>query len=910
MQTIRTTCPYCGVGCGVLAERQAPDGEWSVRGDPDHPANYGRLCSKGAALAETVELPQRLLKPTLRDADGHLESTNWETALDRVASGFREAIAEHGPESVAFYVSGQLLTEDYYLANKLMKGYLGAANIDTNSRLCMSSAVAAYNRAFGSDTVPVSYEDLERADLVVLIGSNTAWAHPVVFQRLMAAKEARPGMRFVVIDPRRTATCDIADLHLPVAPGTDILLLNGLLAHLAERGKIDTGFVEAHVEGFESTLAAARAEGTDLDNIAQRCGLPVEDIQRFYDWFATTQHSVSLWSQGLNQSASGTDKGNAVINLHLATGRIGRPGMGPFSITGQPNAMGGREVGGLANQLAAHQGFAEADIDRVRRFWQAPNLATRPGLKAVDLFEAMRDGRIKAVWIMATNPAFSLPDSDTVREALEACPLVVLSECHAGTDTAAFADVLLPASTWGERDGTVTNSERCISRQRPFIDAPGQARPDWWIIGQVARRIDPDWAPAFDFPDSASVFREYARQTAFENAGSRDLDLSGLAGISRQEYDALSPTRWPVTGTTARETTTDGAAATELFADGRFFTADARARMIPVTNRGAASALTPAFPLRLNTGRLRDQWHGMTRTGAVPRLNAHRSEPAASVHPFDAARYRLRGGQIARIGNARGEILARVTLDDEQRPGSLFVPMHWSRLTASRSGVNTVIAPDTDPVSGQPEFKTQAVWAEPYAAQWYGCALIRDDDTPAGADEDWPGDYRVVIAGDGHHRFELAGIDAPADWTAWAKSRLAPKADVARQWIEFADPKGGQYRIACLTEGRLQAVLFVSASSRRPDVGWLTDLFSRESLSDSDQADLLAGKPADSGEDRGPIVCACFDVGRNTLIDAIDTHRITDARALGDCTQAGTNCGSCIPELKQLIARRLTETSH
>ncbi|MBN2871945.1 MAG: molybdopterin-dependent oxidoreductase [Halothiobacillaceae bacterium] len=905
MDSVRTTCPYCGVGCGVLAERQAPDGEWSVRGDPDHPANLGRLCSKGAALAETLDLPQRLIEPTLRGADGTLETTDWETALERVATGFRETIAAHGSGSVAFYVSGQLLTEDYYLANKLMKGYIGAANIDTNSRLCMSSAVAAYKRAFGSDTVPVSYRDLEQADLVVLIGSNTAWAHPVVFQRLIAAKEARPEMRFVVIDPRRTATCDIADLHLPIAPGTDILLLNGLLAHLADRGRIDRSFVEAHVEGFDATVEAARHDSQDIENIAQRCGLPVDDIQRFYDWFTATKRSVSLWSQGLNQSASGTDKGNAVINLHLATGRIGKPGMGPFSITGQPNAMGGREVGGLANQLAAHQDFTPADIDRVGRFWQAPNMATEPGLKAVDLFEAMRDGRIKAVWIMATNPAFSLPDSTTVREALDACPLVVLSECHGGTDTARFADVLLPASTWGERDGTVTNSERCISRQRAFLDAPGQARPDWWIVSQVARRIDPSWATAFDFPDSASVFREYARQTAFENAGSRDLDLAGLTELSRDDYQALAPTRWPV------QAGRDGERETiDLFADGRFFTDDRRARMIPVDNRGAASALTPAFPLRLNTGRLRDQWHGMTRTGPVPRLNTHRGEPTVSVHPFDAARYRLRGGQIARIGNAQGEILARVSLDDEQRRGSLFVPMHWSHLTASCSGVNQVIASDTDPVSGQPEFKTQAVWAEPYAAHWYGWALVREGAARQPALDEWPGDYRVVIQGAGLQRLELAGIDAPADWIAWAQTELAPPADTARQWIEFADPKGGQYRVACLAEGRLQSVLFVSRRSRRPDIGWLTDLFSHAPLSDQDQADLLAGKPATPGEDRGPIVCACFDVGQNTLIDAIDTQQITDARQLGECTQAGTNCGSCIPELKQLIARRLTETSN
>ncbi len=892
MTEIHTTCPYCGVGCGVIAQQDHASGRWSVKGDPKHPANYGRLCSKGAALAETIDLPHRLTEPKLRQADGSLLTTDWDSALDRVADGFRRAIAEFGPESVAFYVSGQLLTEDYYVANKLMKGYIGAANIDTNSRLCMSSAVAAYNRAFGSDTVPVSYEDLEQADLVVLIGSNTAWAHPVVYQRLITAKEARPEMRFVVIDPRRTATCDIADLHLPIAPGTDILLLNGLLAHLANRGKIDKSFVEAHIDGFDDTIDAARRDSQDIDHIAQRCGLPADDILKFYDWFTATERSVSLWSQGLNQSASGTDKGNAVINLHLATGRIGKPGMGPFSITGQPNAMGGREVGGLANQLAAHQGFNEADVDRVRRFWQAPNMATQPGLKAVDLFEAMREGKIQAVWIMATNPAFSLPDSDAVRAALDACPLVVLSECHDATDTAAFADVLLPATTWGERNGTVTNSERRISRQRPFLSAPGVARPDWWIVSEIARRIDPDWAPAFDYPDSASVFREYAAQTGFENDGSRDLDLSGLANLDKAGFDALPPTRWPVH---ADDEPTD------LFADGRFFTPNSRARMIPVRNQGPASALTPAFPLRLNTGRLRDQWHGMTRTGIVPRLSNHTAEPTVNVHPFDAARYRLRGGQIARIGSARGQIFARVVLDEEQRQGSLFMPMHWSRLTASRSGVNGVIPATTDPVSGQPEFKTMAVWAEPYAAKWYGFALVRGTDPATVPLDDWPGDYQVRVQGEGHQHIELAGNQAPTDWLQWTRKHFVPEHGNQRQWIDFADPTGGQYRVACIADGRLQAVLYISRSSRKPDPAWLAELFDREVLSPQDQSDLLAGKPSDTGEDRGPIICACFNVGRNTLIDAINLNDIDDARELGECTQAGTNCGSCIPELKALI---------
>jgi assimilatory nitrate reductase catalytic subunit len=455
--TTRTTCPYCGVGCGVLASRR-PGGEVEIKGDPDHPANFGRLCSKGSALGETLSLDDRLLHPMVRG-----ERASWDAALEEIARRFGQTIDEHGPDSVAFYVSGQLLTEDYYVANKLMKGFIGSGNIDTNSRLCMASAVAGHRRAFGADTVPVVYEDLELADLVVLAGSNLAWCHPVLFQRLAAARDAR-GTKVVVIDPRRTATCDIADMHLALAPGSDVALFNGLLAFLADAGRIDESYVKAHTEGFEEALVTAQSCG--LASTARETGLPESDLRRFYGLFADTPRVVTAFSQGVNQSSRGTDKVNAIINCHLATGRIGRPGMGPFSVTGQPNAMGGREVGGLANQLAAHMIF-EDDAHRalVRRFWQAPRLAERPGLKAVDMFDAVADGRIKAIWIIATNPVDSLPAANKVRAALRACPLVIVSDVTARTDTAELGHILLPAAAWGEKDGTVTNSERRISRR-------------------------------------------------------------------------------------------------------------------------------------------------------------------------------------------------------------------------------------------------------------------------------------------------------------------------------------------------------------------------------------------------------------------------------------------------------------
>jgi assimilatory nitrate reductase catalytic subunit len=452
-QAVRTTCPYCGVGCGVLA---VPDrnGGTTISGDPIHPANLGRLCSKGSALGETLSLDGRLLHPMLRQDHGSLAHVAWDTALDKVATGFRTIVDRDGPDAVAFYLSGQLLTEDYYVANKLMKGFLGSANVDTNSRLCMASAVAGHRRAFGADTVPGVYQDLDEADLIVLVGSNAAWCHPVLYQRMMAAKRVR-GTKLVVIDPRRTPTADEADLFLPIAPGMDTALFCGLLAHLADTLALNELYIDRHTSGFVEALVRAREIASDVAATARVAGLQRADVARFFELFRKTERVVTCFSQGVNQSAQGTDKVNAIINVHLATGRIGRPGMGPFSLTGQPNAMGGREVGGLANQLAAHMDFSAADADRVRRFWQAPRLAAKPGLKAVDMFEAIERGEIKALWVMATNPAVSLPRAGAARAALQKLELFVCSENVVGNDTVASgAHILLPAAAWGEKDGT------------------------------------------------------------------------------------------------------------------------------------------------------------------------------------------------------------------------------------------------------------------------------------------------------------------------------------------------------------------------------------------------------------------------------------------------------------------------
>ncbi|MDB5729063.1 MAG: nasA, partial [Noviherbaspirillum sp.] len=707
----RTTCPYCGVGCGVRATMHA-DGRLEIAGDEAHPANRGRLCVKGSALAETVDLDGRLLHPKIRRGRAQApQRASWDEALDHVAGGFRRIIEQHGPQAVAFYVSGQLLTEDYYVANKLMKGFIGSANIDTNSRLCMSSAVAGHKRAFGADLVPVCYDDLELADLVVLVGSNTAWCHPILFQRITRIKEQRPDMKIVVIDPRRTATCESADLHLPIKAGTDVRLFNGLLSYLERDGRIDAAFVAAHTSGAENALAAA-AECDDVAAVAETCRVDPQALLAFYRMFAATEKVVTAFSQGVNQSSAGTDKVNSIINCHLYTGRIGRAGMGPFSITGQPNAMGGREVGGLANMLAAHMDLDNAaHRDAVQTFWDAPRMAERPGLKAVDLFRAIEEGSVKAVWIMATNPVVSMPDADQVQRALAACELVVVSDMIEKTDTCAYADVLLPALGWGEKDGTVTNSERRISRQRAFLPAPGEARADWDIICEVARRMG---HAGFDYSGPHEIFDEHARLSAFRNdvAAPRMFNIGGLSGLGKQGFDSLEPVQWPVAAPFA--------GTGRLFADRRFAHADGKARFIATVPRLPAHAADGEFPLTLNTGRVRDQWHTMTRTGKSPKLADHIAEPFIDIHPQDALLCGVREGELARVSTRWGSMVARVQHGGGIARGSVFVPIHWNNQTASDARVGALVNPAVDPVSGEPEFKHTPVRVDEFRVEWHG----------------------------------------------------------------------------------------------------------------------------------------------------------------------------------------------
>src|SRR5258705_958669 len=714
LRATRTTCPYCGVRCGLL-ETADNSGGAAISGDPEHPANFGRLCSKGSALGETLGLEDRLLYPMIRCSKGTMERVAWSDALDHVAHRFAHIIARDGPGAVAFYLSGQLLTEDYYVANKLMKGFIGSANVDTNSRLCMASSVAGHRRAFGADTVPGCYEDLDEADLLVLVGSNAAWCHPVLFQRMLANKLKR-GARLVGIGPRRTGTGGGGGLFLGLKPGTDTALFSGLLAHLADHGALDRDYIESHTSGFEDALARARSIAGSDGATALATGLSEPDVAGFFQMFRETLRVVTLYSQGVNQSAQGTDKVNAIINCHLATGRIGKPGASPFSLTGQPNAMGGREVGGLANQLAAHMGFTPPDIDRVRRFWKAPRIATHEGLKAVQMFEAIARGEIKALWVMGTNPAVSLPNADVVREALKKLELFVVSENVVSNDTVDVgAHVLLPAQAWGEKSGTVTNSERRISRQRAFLSSPGEARPDWWIMGEVAKRLG--FGAAFNFSSAADIFREHAALSAFENNGARDFDIGALTSLSDDAFDALAPVQWP-----ARQGAEPQA---RFFAQGGFFANDFRARFIAPEMPALRTETTAARPLRLNTGRIRDQWHTMTRSGESPRLGQHLPEPFVEVHPDDAIRYGVADGGFARVTTDYGQCTLRVAVNARQQRGMLFAPIHWNEENASAARVGALVAPFTDPYSGQPENKATPASIAPYEYVFRGFALSR-----------------------------------------------------------------------------------------------------------------------------------------------------------------------------------------
>ncbi|WP_223462929.1 MULTISPECIES: nitrate reductase [unclassified Pseudomonas] len=892
-QITASTCCYCGVGCGVLIEH---DGEriLGVSGDPAHPANFGKLCSKGSTLHLTGDETARALYPELRLGKGLARHrTDWDTALDHAASVFAATIAEHGPDSVAFYISGQLLTEDYYAFNKLARALVGTNNIDSNSRLCMSSAVVGYKRSLGADAPPCSYEDLESSDCVMIVGSNMAYAHPVLFRRLEEAKSRRPQMKVIVIDPRRTDTCDLADLHLPILPGTDVALFHGILHLLLWEDWIDRDFIKDHTEGLPDLKKLVRDYTPQM--VSQLCGISVEQLQQCAEWVGTSPSFLSLWCMGLNQSTAGSAKNSALINLHLATGQIGRPGAGPFSLTGQPNAMGGRETGSLSNLLPGHRDAANPEHRAdVAAYWGVDQLPEKPGLTAIELFEQVGNGKIKALWIACTNPAQSLPDQTAVRAALEACPFVVLQEAFRTTETARFADLLLPAASWGEKDGTVTNSERRISHVRRAIVAPGEARPDWAITVDFAQRLEKhlrlEATSLFAFETSAQVFDEYKQLTR-----GRDLDLSG---ISHGLIDKIGPQQWPFP-------TGSSAGTARLYLDGIFPTSSGRAQFVADPYRAAKEQRDARFPLTLITGRLRDQWHGMSRTGTAAQLFGHVSEAVLSLHPDELRRHRLQTGDLICLKSRRGAVIVPVASDDSVRPGQAFLPMHFGDRFL-KGGVNSLTLPAFDPLSKQPELKHSGVRLEPVHLPWHLFALIEGD-----VQQHFE-TLRPLCEAFSYVSVSLTGRERPA-LLIRAASAMAPDPQLLRDIdqclglndgpvLAYDDPRRSIGKRVRIENGRITAIRLAGETLARH---WLQNLWLEGRTDEQLRRWLLAPLSAPPGQvdaeaTGNKTLCNCKNVSQNAVCAGI--RRGLDLPGLKQELGCGTQCGSCVPEIKRLLA--------
>ncbi|TYL48171.1 nitrate reductase [Marinomonas sp. IMCC 4694] len=881
--SVKTTCPYCGVGCGVDVTLPASSTMPipPVKGDMDHPANFGRLCVKGSSLAHTIQSDDRLLTPRVEGA-----SVSWASAAQTIADKITKVVKEHGPDAFAFYLSGQILTEDYYVANKLAKGFIGTANVDTNSRLCMASAVVGYKRAFGSDTVPCNYEDLECCDLLIMVGSNAAWTHPILYQRIAAEKKRRPAMKIVVIDPRETATCDIADLHLAIKPGSDAGLFSFLLNYSAQANLLDSEFITSHTDGFEQAVAQANQSTPTLKATAEFCDVEPNDVMQLASWWSETPKTVTFYSQGINQSSSGVDKCNAIINCHLATGRIGKKGAGPFSITGQPNAMGGREVGGLANQLAAHMDFATPGaIELVQRFWQAPNMATQNGLKAVDLFQAMEAGKVKVVWIMSTNPMVSLPDTAQVRRALEKCELVIVSDCKAHTDTTAMADILLPATGWSEKDGTVTNSERRISRQRGMLPAPGEAKHDWWAICEVAKYLG--FQSGFSYRSAHEIFVEHAALSAFENHGKRDFDIGHFSSMTQHEYHNLRPVQWPVPK--GRPEGTE-----RMFEDGRFFTHNGRARFIPIVPMLPQNTVSNEWPFVLNTGRVRDQWHTMTRTGDAALLSKHTAQPYIEIHPKDAKLLNIVDKSLVRVTSPYGDVLLKALISRAVSPGHVFAPIHWTQQFANASVVSNLIAQIADPLSGQPESKHASVQLEAVNPVYYGVIVSAE---PLALNECV---YWCRVPSKQGYHYEVVWSDRQTMSSLksmWSDPLLGAETG---EWLEYQNPITQQLRLVKVLKGVMSLLVYAHPRPESISADWLVSkLTTNTPLMQQDRLAILAGMPANV-EDKGDIICSCYQVGSKQIDKAVAAGGDSVA-ALGAKLKCGTNCGSCIPELKSFL---------
>lgn len=892
-RTTASTCCYCGVGCGVLIEHD-DERILGVEGDPNHPANFGRLCSKGSTLHLTGDHAARAHYPELRlGKDLARARTDWDSALEHAAGVFAETIREHGPDSVAFYVSGQLLTEDYYAFNKLARALVGTNNIDSNSRLCMSSAVVGYKRSLGADAPPCSYEDIELADCVLIAGSNMAYAHPVLFRRLEDARARRPEMKLIVVDPRRTDTAEQADLHLAILPGTDVALFHGILHLLLWEGWIDHAFIDAHTEGLAELKTLVRDYGPL--SVAEICGIAVEDLQRCAEWIGRSPAFLSLWCMGLNQSSAGSAKNSALINLHLATGQIGHPGAGPFSLTGQPNAMGGRETGSLSNLLPGHREAANPEHRReVADYWGVDELPENPGLSAIELFDAVRDGRIKALWIACTNPAQSLPDQTRVREALSACPFVVVQEAFTTSETCQYADLLLPAASWGEKEGSVTNSERRISHVRRAVPAIGEARADWDIVCDFARRLERQQRPGavslFDFAAPGALFDEYKHLTQ-----GRDLDLSG---IDYDLLDTLGPQQWPF----ASGSTTGTA---RLYGDGRFPTSSGQACFIADPYRAAKEKRDARYPLILNTGRLRDQWHGMTRTGTAPQLFGHVEEALLSLHPDELRRRRLTDGQLVRLQSRRGQLILPVQADDRLRPGQAFLPMHWGDRFLKGLGINVLTLPVTDPLSKQPELKHATVEVSRVELPWQFFALV-EDDVQSRFEA-----LRPLFDGLQYASFSPTGRERPAlviraahdeaPSTQWLAAIDALLGLVDGPVMAYDDPRRTVGKRVRIEQSRIKALRLAGETAAR---AWLRELWKEGRADEELRRWLLAplsAAPGSAGAIPDKTLCNCMNVSLSQVQAGIAAGLELDG--LKRELKCGTACGSCVPEIKRLLAQ-------
>ena len=922
MTDTRSTCPYCGVGCGVIVESDGAQ-ITGVRGDPDHPANFGRLCTKGSTLHHTaarpITLQARLLQPAKRvSRQSAPQAVGWDEALTLATDRFARTIREHGPDAVGFYLSGQLLTEDYYVFNKLAKGLIGTNNVDTNSRLCMSSAVAGYKATLGADAPPACYDDLNHATTLFITGSNTAFAHPILFRRIEDAKRANPGLRIIVADPRRTETAEVADLHLPILPGTDVVLYHGMLHAMLWEGLTDPAYIAAHTQGFDALRN--RVRDYTPKEVARLCGIPEDALLQAARWFGCSDarangRTLSLYCQGLNQSTSGTDKNAALINLHLATGQIGKPGAGPFSLTGQPNAMGGREVGGLANLLSAHRDMGNAEHRaEVARLWGVDDVPAVPGKTAVEMFEAAADGQIKALWIACTNPAQSLPDQATVRRALERAEFVVVQEAFSTTATCGYADLLLPASTWGEKDGTVTNSERRISRVRPAVPAPGAAQHDWQIAVDFARRLEHALRPGrptlFPYDTPQAVWNEHRESTR-----GRDLDITGL---SYARLDA-APAQWPFPAGAS-----DGAA--RLYGDGVYPTADGRARFADVAYQPVAEPRDARYPFSLTTGRLRDQWHGMSRTGTLGRLFGHVPEPSVEMHAGDLTRLHLAEGDLVHVTSRRGTLVLPVRSSEQVAASQAFIAMHWGEEFVSGSsgngaplhGVNALTTPAFCPRSKQPELKHCAVKVLKAELPWrlLAMAWLPADKAVAAREQLKPLMSAFAYASCVPFGRERSGVLFRA-----AAYEAAPDEMVARiegvlglagaQVLRYADKRRGQRRSMRLDPvrdtTRLEGFLLAGDVSAEE---WIKPLLQDE-LPAQDYGRLLlvpGARAPVAVHSRGRQVCTCFNVAEPQIVAALEKCEGSPEQQLvqlQSSLRCGTNCGSCIPELKRLVRAQL-----